>query len=115
LKKGLIIHDIAQHLQVSIATVSLVLNGKAKAMRISDALAERVRQYVAEVGYQPNHLAKSLRTGKTHVIALLVEEIANPFFATTVAPKMTPPRLATYWLCFRRAALMATSWHCLLG
>jgi LacI family transcriptional regulator len=85
LKKGLIIHDIAQHLQVSIATVSLVLNGKAKAMRISDALAERVRQYVAEVGYQPNHLAKSLRTGKTHVIALLVEEIANPFFATVAA------------------------------
>lgn len=85
MKKGLLIHDIAQHLQVSIATVSLVLNGKAKKMRISDTLAERVRQYVAEVGYQPNHLAKSLRTGKTHVIALLVEEIANPFFATVAA------------------------------
>jgi LacI family transcriptional regulator len=85
LKKDLLIHDIAQHLHVSIATVSLVLNGKAKEMRISDALAERVRQYVAEVGYKPNQLAKSLRTGKTHVIGLMVEDIANPFFATVAA------------------------------
>jgi LacI family transcriptional regulator len=84
-KKELLIHDIAQHLHVSIATVSLVVNGKAKEMRISDTLAERVRQYVEEVGYQPNQLAKGLRTGKTHVIALLVEEIAHPFFATVAA------------------------------
>jgi LacI family transcriptional regulator len=85
LKKQLLIHDIANHLNVSIATVSLVLNGKAKEMRISDTLAERVRQYVEEVGYKPNQLAKSLRTGKTHVIGLMVEDIANPFFATMAA------------------------------
>jgi len=81
LKKKLLIHDIARHLDVSIATVSLVLNGKAKEKRISDALAARVLQYVDEVGYKPNQLAKSLRTGKTHVIGLMVEDIANPFFA----------------------------------
>jgi LacI family transcriptional regulator len=85
LKKDIQIHDIANHLQVSIATVSLVLNGKAKEMRISDTLAEKVRKYVAEVGYKPNQLAKSLRTGKTHVIGLMVEDIANPFFATVAA------------------------------
>lgn len=82
LKKRILIHDIAKHLDVSIATVSLVLNGKAKEMRISDTLAERVRQYTESVGYKPNQLAKSLRTGKTHVIGLMVEDIANPFFAT---------------------------------
>ncbi|QKG57766.1 substrate-binding domain-containing protein [Hymenobacter sp. BRD128] len=82
LKKRTLIHDIAKHLEVSIATVSLVLNGKAKEHRISDALAVRVLKYVEEVGYKPNQLAKSLRTGKTHVIGLLVEDIANPFFAT---------------------------------
>ncbi|UOG74003.1 substrate-binding domain-containing protein [Hymenobacter tibetensis] len=81
-KKRTLIHDIARHLDVSIATVSLVLNGKAKQSRISDALAERVLAYVKEVGYKPNHLAKSLRTGKTHVIGLVVEDISNPFFAT---------------------------------
>lgn len=82
MKKRTLIHDIAKHLEVSIATVSLVLNGKAKEHRISDALAERVLAYVEEVGYKPNQLAKSLRTGKTHVIGLIMEDISNPFFAT---------------------------------
>lgn len=82
MKKKIHIHDIAKHLDVSIATVSLVLNGKAKEKRISDNLAERVLKYVDEVGYKPNQLAKSLRTGKTHVIGLVVEDITNPFFAT---------------------------------
>ncbi|MBC8085200.1 MAG: LacI family DNA-binding transcriptional regulator [Hymenobacter sp.] len=81
-KKRTLINDIATHLDISIATVSLVLNGKAKQSRISDALAQRVLTYVGEVGYKPNQLAKSLRTGKTHVIGLIVEDISNPFFAT---------------------------------
>ncbi|HEX8327694.1 MAG TPA: substrate-binding domain-containing protein [Hymenobacter sp.] len=81
-KKRTLINDIASHLEVSIATVSLVLNGKAKQSRISDAVAQRVLAYVEEVGYKPNQLAKSLRTGKTHVIGLVVEDISNPFFAT---------------------------------
>ncbi|RZK62289.1 MAG: LacI family transcriptional regulator [Hymenobacter sp.] len=82
LKKRTLLQDIARQLDVSIATVSLVLNGKAKEHRISDALAERVRRHVAQVGYRPNQLAKSLRTGKTHVIGLIIEDISNPFFAT---------------------------------
>ena len=81
-KKRTLIHDIARHLNVSIATVSFVLNGKAKEQRISDALAEKVLRYVEEVGYKPNQLAKSLRTGKTNVIGLIIEDISNPFFAT---------------------------------
>ncbi|MDO7844772.1 substrate-binding domain-containing protein [Hymenobacter sp. M29] len=84
-KKRTLISDIASHLGVSIATVSLVLNGKAKQSRISDAVAARVLAYVQEVGYKPNQLAKSLRTGKTHVIGLVVEDIANPFFSTVAA------------------------------
>jgi LacI family transcriptional regulator len=81
LKKRTLIHDIAKELDISITTVSLVLNGKAKKYRISDALTERVLQHVAQVGYRPNQLAKSLRTGKTHVIGLILEDISNPFFA----------------------------------
>ncbi|WP_460622070.1 LacI family DNA-binding transcriptional regulator [Hymenobacter tenuis] len=81
MKKRVLIHDIARHLDVSIATVSLVLNGKAKESRISAALTQRVLSYVEEVGYKPNQLAKSLRTGKTHTVGLVVEDITNPFFA----------------------------------
>jgi LacI family transcriptional regulator len=80
-KKTLGISDIAKQLNVSITTVSFILNGKAKEKRISDKLANRVLRYVSKVDYTPNHLAKSLRTGKTNLIGLIVEDISNPFFA----------------------------------
>jgi LacI family transcriptional regulator len=80
-KKPLLISDIAKQLNVSITTVSFILNGKAKEKRISADLAERVLKHVKKVNYSPNHLAKSLRTGKTNLIGLIVEDISNPFFA----------------------------------
>lgn len=61
--------------------VSFILNGRAKEKRISDEVVERVLKFVEEVGYRPNVLARSLRTGKSNIIGLLVENIANPFFA----------------------------------
>lgn len=75
------IKAVAEALQVSTATVSYILNGKAKEKRISDDLTQRVLEFVKEHNYKPNHLAKSLRTGKTNVIGLMVEDIADPFFA----------------------------------
>ncbi|MCX2739735.1 LacI family DNA-binding transcriptional regulator [Pontibacter anaerobius] len=81
MKKKLLISDIAKQLNVSITTVSFILNGKAKEKRISDDLTERVQKLVEEVGYRPNQLAQSLRTGKTRTIGLMVEDISNPFFA----------------------------------
>ncbi|MFN2438652.1 MAG: LacI family DNA-binding transcriptional regulator [Chitinophagaceae bacterium] len=80
-KKALVIGDIAKELNVSITSVSFILNGKAKEKRISADLAERVLKYAKKVNYSPNHLAKSLRTGKTNLIGLIVEDISNPFFA----------------------------------
>lgn len=81
MKKKILISDIAKALGVSTTTVSFVLNGRAKEKRLSDALAKRVLDYVQEVGYKPNELAKSLRTGKTKIIGLIIEDISNPFFA----------------------------------
>ncbi|GAA4441237.1 LacI family DNA-binding transcriptional regulator [Pontibacter saemangeumensis] len=81
MKKKLLISDIARQLNVSITTVSFILNGKAKEKRISDSLAEKVLKLVEEVNYKPNQLARSLRTGKTKTIGLMVEDISNPFFA----------------------------------
>ncbi|SEN35759.1 transcriptional regulator, LacI family [bacterium A37T11] len=79
--KKILISDIAKALNVSITTVSFILNGKAKEKRISDGLTKKVLEYINEVGYKPNELAKSLRTGKTKIIGLMVEDISNPFFA----------------------------------
>ncbi|HEX6334055.1 MAG TPA: substrate-binding domain-containing protein [Flavisolibacter sp.] len=81
MKKRLSIHDIARHLNVSAATVSFVLNGRAEENRIRKEVADAILQYVKQVGYRPNRVAQSLRTGKTQIIGMLVEGISNPFFA----------------------------------
>ncbi|MGV3504697.1 MAG: LacI family DNA-binding transcriptional regulator [Adhaeribacter sp.] len=80
-KKNLSITDIARQLNISITTVSFILNGKAEEKRISKAVSEKVLKLVEELNYKPNQLAKSLRTGKTHIIGLIVEDISNTFFA----------------------------------
>lgn len=81
MKKKVSIRDIAQQLNISITTVSFIINGKAKEKRISDDLIKKVEKLVKEVDYKPNQLALSLRTGKTRIIGLMVENIANPFFS----------------------------------
>ena len=74
------IREIAKHLKVSKSTVSLVINGKAEEGRISKASAQRIRDYVEEIGYKPNALAQSLATGKSRTIGLIVENIGDSFF-----------------------------------
>lgn len=79
--KKLSIADIARELNISKTTVSFILNKRAAEKRISPQLVERVEAFIKEVGYKPNPIAKSLRTGKTNIIGLMVENIADPFFA----------------------------------
>jgi len=74
------ISEIAKHLNVSKSTVSLVINGKAEKSRISKVLTKRVLDYIEEIGYKPNALAKSLATGKSRTIGLIVENIGDSFF-----------------------------------
>jgi LacI family transcriptional regulator len=81
-RKKLSIVDIANALNVSKTTISFILNGHAQDKRISAEVIEKVMKYVAEVGYKPSSLAKSLRTGKSNTIGLMVEDISNPFFAS---------------------------------
>ncbi|MFD1255447.1 LacI family DNA-binding transcriptional regulator [Mucilaginibacter terrae] len=79
--KKLSIVDIAKQLNTSVTTVSFVINGKAEEMRISEPVVKKVMQLVKESGYKPNQLAQSFRTGKTKTIGLMLENIADPFFA----------------------------------
>lgn len=76
------IKDIAKEAKTSISSVSLVLNGKAKGKRISDALAERIKEAAERLGYHPNLIAVGLRTGKSKTVALVVEDISNHFFSS---------------------------------
>jgi LacI family transcriptional regulator len=82
MKKKISIHDIAKALKVSATTISFVLNGKAEEKRISEDVKKKVLEYVKQVGYRPNQIAKSLRTGKTNIIGMLVEDISDPFFSS---------------------------------
>ncbi len=70
--------DVAARAQVSLKTVSRVVNGETG---VSSALAERVRRAVEELDFRPNVGASSLRRadGKTRTVGLLLEDVANPF------------------------------------
>lgn len=81
MKKRVSIKDIAKQLNISITTVSFVINGKAREKNISESLTKKVLDLVAELNYQPNALATSLRTGKTKIIGFLVDDISEPFFS----------------------------------
>jgi LacI family transcriptional regulator len=68
---------IAEDAQVSVATVSRVLSGNGP---VSAEVRERVLLTVEKLGYQPNHIARSLRTRKSFVLGLIIPSITNPFF-----------------------------------
>ena len=58
-----------------------VLNGKKKEYRVGEETAQRILKIANEMNYQPNLAAKSLRSGKTKTIGLVVSDISNPFFS----------------------------------
>ncbi len=64
--------DIAQRAGVSTATVSYVINNSPK---ISEATKERVNKIIEEMGYQSNILAQGLRSGRTGLAGVIVEDI----------------------------------------
>ncbi|HCT77422.1 MAG TPA: LacI family transcriptional regulator [Micromonosporaceae bacterium] len=72
--------DVARHAGVSLKTVSRVVN---KAPNVQQELVNRVLAAVDELGFRRNQLASALRSGQqTATVGLLIEEIANPFYAT---------------------------------
>lgn len=79
--KKITIKDIATEAQVSISTVSFVINDKGEKMGISPAVIKKVQDVAEKLNYRPSMIATSLRTGKTRSIGLIVEDISNQFFA----------------------------------
>ena len=72
--------DIADKLGLSKGTVSLVLSGKAKGSRVSEETIRKVKRMADELNYQPNEIARSLSTGKTMSIGVVITDISNEFF-----------------------------------
>lgn len=76
------IKDVAREAGVSHATVSRALRGSPL---ISPPTTERVRAMAARMGYSVNAVARSLVTGKTHTIGVVVTSIADPFVGGVTA------------------------------
>lgn len=84
--KKVTIRDVAREAGVSVTLVSFVMNAKmGKDGRLdcpaNPDTAERVLQVAKRLGYRRNNAAASLRSGRSHSIAVIVSDIANPFFA----------------------------------
>jgi LacI family transcriptional regulator len=73
--------DIAKQTNTSVSTVSRVLTGGRVAQHVSDETKTRVLAAAKAIGYRPNLVARGLRTRRTGAVALLVSDIANPWFA----------------------------------
>lgn len=80
-KTSVTIRDIAEKMEVSSSLVSIVLSGKGKQKRIKSDTIHRIEKAAQEMGYRPNLQARALRTNKSGLIALVVPDISNHFFA----------------------------------
>lgn len=80
-KKNISIKEIAKLAQVSVATVSRVINNNG---RFSEETKERVLKVIKESGYTTNMTAKTLRMSKSKTIGLIVPNINNEWFSKLV-------------------------------
>lgn len=70
--------DIAEDLGLSVVTISKVLRNHPD---IAEETRERVLKRIKELDYQPNVMARSLVTGRSYLIGLVVPDLLHPFFA----------------------------------
>lgn len=85
--------DVARAAGVSPTTVSYVLSGKRP---VAEATRSAVEAAVAELGFTLNTVARSLRTGRSTLIALVVPDIANPFYAQLASAVQDAVRVEGY-------------------
>ena len=71
--------DVANRAGVAAITVSRVVNDSGP---VSSPVRARVEQAIAELGYVPNSVARSLRSKRTDTLALVLTDMTNPFFTT---------------------------------
>lgn len=72
------IKDVAREADVSIATVSRIINNRGA---ISDKTRKKVKEAMKKLHYQPNEMARALQKNKSDMIGLVVPKIDYPFFS----------------------------------
>jgi len=98
------IKDVASLAGVSPMTVSRVIN---ESDRVSPETQRRVQKAIAELGYIPSRLARGLSARRTGTLAVIVPDVANPFFTMVVRAAEEVARRSAYRviLCDTRADL----------
>lgn len=81
--KRVTILDVAKMAEVSIATVSRVLNNTE--YPVSDELREKITKAANKLNYTPNVFGKSLKSGKSNDIGIIVPSLINPFYAEVIS------------------------------
>ena len=81
MKPRITMHQIAERANVSLGTVSHVVNNSAA---VREPLRKRVLDAIGLLGYQPSQLARALRTNSTNIIGMIIPDIGNPFFPAVV-------------------------------
>lgn len=79
MKKKATIKDVAKMANVSTATVSRVLNNNYP---VSEEVMEKVLSAMNELEYKPSSIARSLRINKSNLVAIVVADIRNPYYAS---------------------------------
>lgn len=72
------IRDVAELAGVALSSVSRVLSGS---QYVSQVMRQRVEAAVAELGYEPDLLAQSMRSGSTKTVGFALRDVSNPLFA----------------------------------
>lgn len=93
-RESVSISEVAAHVGVSIATVSRVMNGVYN--KVSAQTVERVRAAVASLGYRPTGAGRALRSGQSHLVAVLAANMANPTMPAIAAAAEVALRGAGY-------------------
>ena len=71
--------DVARHAGVSITTVSHALSGNRP---VAESTRTRIERSIRELDYRPNAFARGLRTERSHMVALIIPDITNPYYPT---------------------------------
>jgi DNA-binding LacI/PurR family transcriptional regulator len=79
------LRELAEHLGLSVATVSLVMNRSPGAKSIPSHTQARVRAAARELNYRPNVMARMLRQGKSFTIGVIVPEISEGYAALVLS------------------------------
>lgn len=79
-KNNITLEDVARKADVSVSTVSRVINNGI----VAEKTRKKVEKIIKEINYSPNTIARSLRGGRTNIIGFIIPDITNPFFTKLI-------------------------------